>query len=286
VARNKDGSDTVALFNLGNTAAPVTANWADLGLDGTADIHDLWSHTNEGTANGSFTATLPSHGSRLLRITPIHANAPEIPLAVHATASTPTSVTLTWDTTTAAAYDVYAGPDKVASTRKTAITVSNLEAATGYRFTVVARDRAGRRTAPSQAVRTTTPAAGGATTYEAEASANTLSGGASVAQCTPCSGGEKIGNLGGNGALTINNVKAPTAGVYLMRIGYVDGDSSRTAVVTVNGTPFNLPLPGTNDNNWDVAQEITVPVTLDAGDNTIQFGNPDDSVSDIDKIAV
>jgi chitodextrinase len=285
VARNKDGSDTVALFNLGATTATVTANWADLGLDGSADVHDLWSHGNEGTANGEFSATLPSHGSRLLRITPQHADSPRIPLAVHATASTPTSVTLTWDGT-AAGYDIYAGATRVASTQRTSTTVTNLKATTGYRFTVVARDTAGRRSAPSRAVQTTTPPPGGAVTYEAEAPASTVAGGASMASCTGCSGGEKIGNIGGNGTLTINNVTAPTAGVYLMRVAYVDGDSSRTAVVTVNGIPFNLPLPGTNDNNWNVAQTITVPVALNAGNNTVQFGNPGESVSDIDKITV
>jgi hypothetical protein len=276
-ARNPDGSETVALFNLGNTSATVTANWADLGLDGTAQVRDLWSHSDEGMANGEFAATLPSHGSRLLRITPHHAS--EIPVFVHATASTSTSVTLAWDATKAPGYDVYAGAKKVATTRGTSAMITNLTSGTNYRFTVVARNSS----TPSQAVEVTTTQA---VTYEAEAPANTLAGGASIADCTGCSGGKKIGNIGGNGTLTINNVTAPTAGTYLMRVGYVDGDSSRTAVVTVNGIPFNLPLPGTNDNNWDTAQEITVPVLLNAGSNTIQFGNSADSVSDIDKVTV
>jgi hypothetical protein len=71
-----------------------------------------------------------------------------------------------------------------------------------------------------------------------------------------------------------------------MTVGYVDGSSSRTAVVTVNGTAFNLPLSGTNDNNWDSAQTAVVPVRLQAAANTIAFGNPTDYVSDIDKIAL
>jgi hypothetical protein len=57
-------------------------------------------------------------------------------------------------------------------------------------------------------------------------------------------------------------------------------------VVTVNGTALNLPLSGTNDNNWDSAQTAVVPVRLQAGANTIAFGNPTDYVSDIDKITL
>ncbi|HEX4226062.1 MAG TPA: CBM35 domain-containing protein, partial [Pseudonocardiaceae bacterium] len=122
--------------------------------------------------------------------------------------------------------------------------------------------------------------------YEAEASGNTIAGGASVVSCGGCSGGAKIGNVGGSGYVIINNVNAATAGTYLMQLSYVDGDSSRTAIVTVNGKSFEQPLPGTNDNNWDSAQTITIAVPLNAGANTVQFGNPTDYVSDIDKITV
>jgi alpha-galactosidase len=69
-SRNTDGSYTVALFNLGDSAATVTANWSDLGFSGSASVRDLWSHTNLGSSTGHFTADLPAHGSRLLRVTP------------------------------------------------------------------------------------------------------------------------------------------------------------------------------------------------------------------------
>jgi hypothetical protein len=69
-ARNKDGSYTVALFNLGTAAAPVTANWSDLGLRGPASVRDVWAHASLGTASGSITAQLAAHGSALYRITP------------------------------------------------------------------------------------------------------------------------------------------------------------------------------------------------------------------------
>jgi hypothetical protein len=215
VARNPDGSDTVALFNLGGAAATVTANWSDLGLAGTASVRDLWSHADVGVANGSFSATLPSHGSRLFRITPEDAGTPAIPLFPHATAATSSSVTLDWDATggRTTGYDVYAGATRVASVTTTSATVSHLRPGSDYRFTVVAKDNRNKRSAPSQAVDVTTEPATGAVTYEAEAPANVLTGGASVVSCGECSGGAKIGNLGGgSGAVTFKGVRAPVAG--------------------------------------------------------------------------
>lgn len=70
VAPNGDGSYSVALFNLGGSAATVTANWTDAGFSGTAAVRDLWSHTDLGNVTGSFSATLNAHASRLLRVTP------------------------------------------------------------------------------------------------------------------------------------------------------------------------------------------------------------------------
>lgn len=284
-AHNPDGSVTVALFNLGADTATVTANWSDIGVGGPARVRDLWQHQDLGRANGQFGATLPSHGSRLLRITP-ESSALAPPTNVHGTASTGHSVSLAWDASAkATGYDVYAGSTRVASTAGTSVTVAGLTPATGYAFTVMAT-RGVRRSPPSRRVPVTTPGAGGPVGYEAEAAGNTIGGGAAVYSCSGCSGGAKVGFLGGSGYLTINDVMAPMAGTYLMQLAYVDGDSSRTAIVTVNGTPFEHPLPGTNDNNWDVAQTVTVPVNLNAGSNTIGFGNPNRYVSDIDKITI
>ncbi|MBM9502976.1 glycoside hydrolase family 27 protein [Actinacidiphila acididurans] len=69
-AYNTDGTYTVGLFNLGGSTVNVTANWFDLGFTGSAAVRDLWSHTDLGSSSGSFTASVPSHGSRLLRVTP------------------------------------------------------------------------------------------------------------------------------------------------------------------------------------------------------------------------
>lgn len=289
-AHNPDGSYTVALFNLGSQQATVTANWNDLGISGSAGVRDLWQHKNVGNYGGSFSATLPVHGSELLRITPNDNQGPSTPAGVHGTASTANSMSLAWDPSIShgapvTGYEVYSGATKVASVRGTSATITGLTPSTGYDFTVVA-DAPGKQSPHSAAASLTTPGAGGPTSYEAEAPGNTIAGSAAIYSCGGCSGGAKVGYLGGSGTLTMNNIEVAVAGTYLMQLSYVDGDSSRPAVITVDGKSFQQPLSGTNDNNWDVAQTITIPVQLNAGANTIEFGNPTDYVSDIDKITV
>jgi hypothetical protein len=63
-----DGSHTVALFNLDSATATVRANWSDLGFSGSASVRDLWTHTELGSFSDGFSASLPAHGSRLLRV--------------------------------------------------------------------------------------------------------------------------------------------------------------------------------------------------------------------------
>ena len=68
--KNRDGSYTVALFNLGASAATVTANWSSLGISGAATVRDVWSHKSLGSFSCSFSATLNTHASRLLCVMP------------------------------------------------------------------------------------------------------------------------------------------------------------------------------------------------------------------------
>jgi hypothetical protein len=291
-ARNADGSYTVALFNMGASPAKVTADFADIGVSGKAGVRDVWARRDTGDASGSISADLPAHGSKLLRLTPKNPVSLSLPTGVHGTASTPSSASLAWDPSAnlwgkASGYDVYANGKKVSSVRGTSTTVSGLKPGTGYRFTVVATGAYGLlNSAPSKEGDVTTPAAGGAAAYEAEAAANTLAGGASAGGCSACSGGSKVGNIGGGGSLTFTGITAPKAGTYLMTLSYIDGDSSRTGVVTVNGTAFKLPVGGSNDNDWGTPQKITVPVQLNAGANAVKFGNPDGSAFDVDRVTV
>ncbi|MFI5758911.1 alpha-galactosidase D [Streptomyces sp. NPDC051569] len=69
-AKNPDGSYTVALFNLGDAPASVTADWASFGFAGKAKVRDLWNHENLGAYQDKVTQALPAHGSRLFTVTP------------------------------------------------------------------------------------------------------------------------------------------------------------------------------------------------------------------------
>ncbi|MDX3660367.1 hypothetical protein PV646_23950 [Streptomyces sp. ID05-26A] len=271
-ARNRDGSYTVALFNLGSKPAKVTADFAQLGIRGNAKVRDVWAKKDLGQKSGSVTEDLPVHGSKLFTITPRGSVAPGV---VQGTAATPTSVSLKWYGKSGVRYDVYAGNKKVASTTDTKATVTGLTPATSYEFTVV------QNGARSQAVNYVTPQE--SVTYEAEK--GSPGGGATVYGCA-CSGGSKVGYIGGSGNVTMPTVVAPREGTYLVELAYISADASRTGIVTVNGTGFKLPVAGSNDDDWNTPQKVTVPIYLLKGNNTIRIGNPDDSVFDVDSIRI
>ncbi|MBK3573359.1 carbohydrate-binding protein [Streptomyces sp. MBT65] len=69
-AKNPNGTYTVALFNLADSPAAVSANWATLGFTGKAAVRDLWNHEDLGTYTNKVTQALPAHGSRLFTVTP------------------------------------------------------------------------------------------------------------------------------------------------------------------------------------------------------------------------
>jgi hypothetical protein len=97
-SKQADGSYVVALFNLADSPASVTANWSDLGFTGRANVRDLWSHTETADVADGVTEMLSAHGSRLFRIRPSRA----VPFGFDATTSSaiaspgqPVSVTAT-----------------------------------------------------------------------------------------------------------------------------------------------------------------------------------------------
>jgi hypothetical protein len=123
------------------------------------------------------------------------------------------------------------------------------------------------------------------TGYEAEAARNNLVGGASVADCTACSGGKKAGNLYNGGALRINGITVPKAGTYQVNIRYVTGDP-RSATVSANGqNAATLAFPPSG--GWDLPATLTVPLRLRAGTNTIEIDSTTPVYSpDIDRVDV
>ncbi|MEU7413880.1 carbohydrate-binding protein [Streptomyces sp. NPDC042638] len=69
-AKNPNGTYTVALFNLADAPAAVTADFSSLGFTGRASVRDLWNHEDLGSRRNAITEALPAHGSRLFTVTP------------------------------------------------------------------------------------------------------------------------------------------------------------------------------------------------------------------------
>jgi alpha-galactosidase len=64
-----DGSVAVGVVNLGSAAAQASVNASDLQLGGAVKhARDLWSHSDVKFKGGVYSATVPSHGVLLLRV--------------------------------------------------------------------------------------------------------------------------------------------------------------------------------------------------------------------------
>ncbi len=130
-------------------------------------------------------------------------------------------------------------------------------------------------------------ASAGPTSYEAENSRNTLSGTAGVVNCSACSDGKKVNNISGGSGVQFNNVYASRSGNATLTIYYVDGDTGRSAQISVNGgSSTTLNFSGTNNNNWNHVQSTTATVSLNAENNTIKIFVSSGWGPDIDRITV
>jgi hypothetical protein len=132
------------------------------------------------------------------------------------------------------------------------------------------------------------------TSYEAEAPQNTIANGAEVLDCSGCSGGQRVSYLGMrvknrtkiDGTLQINHVSKSTTGSYGLTIYYTNGaSSSRSGYMSVNGGPATV-FDGSPTGSFSTVGTLNVVVSLNAGNNTIEFYNPQDKAPDIDKIVV
>jgi len=63
-----DGTLAVGLFNRGPFNSAVTAKWLDLGLAGEQPVRDLWLKKDLGKIKDFFSATIPAHGTVLLKV--------------------------------------------------------------------------------------------------------------------------------------------------------------------------------------------------------------------------
>ena len=286
-AKNADGSVTVALFNLADTPATVTGNFDQLGITGKATVRDIWANQNTRNVSGAVSADLPAHGSKLYKITPNSQGSVSKPADLTATDVSRTTVSLTWRPSTGAtSYQVFANGKQVATSSTTSTVVNGLLPQTQYTFTVKGV-KGGSTSEAGAPVTMFTSKSGGPVRYEAEASTSTLTGNASISGCTLCSGGAKIGNIGGDATVTLNNITVPTTGTYLVKIAYTDGDTSRQSMLTVNNADtYWVNYSGLGDNDWGTPQVTYLPMKLTAGANSIKISNPTGYIADIDWIMV
>ena len=62
------GQRAVALLNRTGSTANITVKWSDIDLTGSAQVRDLWAHSNLGSFSTNYTASVPSHGVVMLKI--------------------------------------------------------------------------------------------------------------------------------------------------------------------------------------------------------------------------
>ena len=63
-----DGGTAVGLFNLADEPAEIALCFADLGLEGSHPVRNLWTRTDLAPASGGLSFDVPAHGARLYHI--------------------------------------------------------------------------------------------------------------------------------------------------------------------------------------------------------------------------
>lgn len=121
------------------------------------------------------------------------------------------------------------------------------------------------------------------TSYEAEVA--TLNGSAVGVFSNYSSGLAKAGNVGGGAAntVTFSNVVVPADGIYQLEIDY-QTSGPRSFFMSINGaaaTELDL-----NGDTFNDPTPTVIQVNLQAGTNTIEFGNPSGYAPDLDRIVV
>jgi len=321
----------VAVFNMNAFASPVIVPWKSLGFATALEVRDLWSHADLDDLPQTFSALIPGHGVRLLKVK-AGGQVPTEPSqsyeAEAATLSGTASIsacvacsggakvgflglgvrnTLTFNNVVvprtgiyemqidyltlgprAALFSVNSGPFVTVNVGGGSF---NLPASTTVPVKLLAGGNSiqfGNPTSyPPDLDRIVIRGNGSAPpptalTYEAENAA--LGGSASDVYCGLCSGASKAGNIGGggNGTVTFTNVNVPTAGTYQVEVDYLTS-GMRSFFVSVNGgTSFNLSL---NGSSFDSPASTVIPIQLQAGNNTIEFGS-NGYGPDLDRIAI
>jgi alpha-galactosidase len=116
------------------------------------------------------------------------------------------------------------------------------------------------------------------------AQAATRYGATQLSACSTCASGYRLSYLGiGAGNYAVFNVTAQTAGVYRMEVDSMTNGTRSFIIKVNNGPAITLNLSGGSSN---LPFPTTIPVRLNVGTNTIQFGNPTSYPPDLDRIVI
>lgn len=122
----------------------------------------------------------------------------------------------------------------------------------------------------------------GYTYYECEN--GKLTGAANISDSTMCSGGKKVGYVGGGASNTVEiTVEVEKAGSYDLMVYYCSGEK-RKLDIWIDGK--NYQLKDLSSPGWDIPASKSVKVKLEKGKNVIILGSTDGYAPDLDRIAV
>jgi hypothetical protein len=112
-----------------------------------------------------------------------------------------------------------------------------------------------------------------------------LHGAANIQPCSLCASGSKITYLGigPDNYATFADVEVKKAGVYRMEVDSLT-NGTRSYIINVNGGP-NITL-NSSGGSGNVPSSLTIPVRLNAGINSIEFGNHVSYPPDLDRIVI
>jgi hypothetical protein len=117
-----------------------------------------------------------------------------------------------------------------------------------------------------------------------------------VTSNTYASGGKYVGYVGnGSGNTLTFQVSAPSSGRYVMNVRYANNQLSgsgnyntnvvsRATSIAVNGNATTVMFR--NNYSWSNWWDLPVPVTLNAGTNTITLGNSSAYTPNFDRVTV
>lgn len=333
ISRIGNNTAYVSVSNLDAFPTPVFIPWNLLGFGTAVAVHDLWSNRDLNAGGRGFSALLPGHGSRLLRVVGAgQVPPPQDPETYIATDAilTGTAKLVACAACAGGEEDGYLGVGagnnatfnhveaphdgtyymhvnsmtggprsllfRVNGEPWTTLNVGGGSFALPSGTTVPIPLQAGENTIEFGNPTSYPPGLDDfvvsgngmapprfSTTYEAENAA--FSGTVSASYCEYCSGASKAGNIGGGSSdtVTFTNVTVPATGTYQMEIDYLTSGPRSYTVTVNNGMPFQLNL---NGSSFSRPTSMVIPVELQAGVNTIQFGNPTGYAPALDRIVI